>query len=249
MATYEPGGLYRSSDGGVSWESRGKGLEGVTVLSLALDPGDGQTLYAGTVYGGYRSTDGGKTWEHMTSLPRAYIYALAIASDRHAVYAGTEGQGVYISHDGGLSWRGSGPAGLSILSLAVAPAGTVYAGTSGRGAWISNDAGVQWQVAGSSLDEVHVPNLTATGRGTVWALADGTLYLSQDEGRTWQSSGPPGFEGLSVAVEPQEGEVIYVAMDREGNKLQSRRKCHQTTENLSYVLDRKDFSNLSRVQR
>ncbi len=216
MVTYEPSGLYRSTDGGVSWESIGEGLEGVTVLSLAVDPKDGQNLYVGTVHGGYRSTDGGETWEHVPSLPTTRIYTLAVARDWQTMCAGTEGRGVYISYDGGVSWRAMGLAGMSVLSVVIAPGGTVYAGTSGRGLWISNDGGVRWQVVHPSMDQAHVPNLAVTAEGTVWALAYGSLYVSEDKGRSWRSTGPPRFEGLSMAVEPQEGEVIYIGGRLEG---------------------------------
>ena len=210
MLTYEPAGVYRSTDGGVSWQRRAGGLEGVTVLSLALDPLDSRTLYAGTVRGGYRSTDGGKTWQHMPSLEPSHIYALTFAPQGHTILVGTEGLGVYMSDDSGVSWSSTGLGGASVLSLAVAPSGTIYAGTSGHGIWISSDGGAQWQVAAAPLDEAHVPNLVVTNEGTVWALADGNLSLSRDEGETWRSAGPPGVEGMSMAVERQVGRVIYL---------------------------------------
>jgi hypothetical protein len=116
LATYEPGGLYRSLDGGASWQTANTGLEPVTVLSLAPHPADDQTLLAGTVYGGYKSTDGGQTWVPVPNLPGTYVYAVAWSPDGEAIHVGTEGHGVYSSRDGGLSWRNLGPEGVSVLS-------------------------------------------------------------------------------------------------------------------------------------
>lgn len=210
LATYEPGGLYRSTDGGMSWQWYGEGLEGVTVLSLDLDPENDQTLFVGTMCGGYRSADGGKTWQRMSGLPAAAIYTLAIASDGRAIYAGTEADGVYVSRDGGASWTRTGPERVSVLSLAVVQSGMIYAGSSGEGVWISDDDGAQWHPAGAPLDEGHVPNLVATRGGALWAIADGLLYLSEDGGESWRLAGPSGFEARSMAVEAHGGEVIYM---------------------------------------
>jgi photosystem II stability/assembly factor-like uncharacterized protein len=99
LSTYEPGGLYRSTDGPKSWKRSSEGLEGVTALSLALSPLDDQLILEGTVCGGYESTDGGQTSVSLPVLPTTWVYALAWAPHGSVVYAGTEGLGVYLSTD------------------------------------------------------------------------------------------------------------------------------------------------------
>ena len=57
-------GVYKSGDGGASWEAT-KGLGGVQVTSLAIDPMSPLTIYAGTFQtssGVFKSTDGGENW-------------------------------------------------------------------------------------------------------------------------------------------------------------------------------------------
>jgi hypothetical protein len=46
----EADGVFRSTDGGVTWRPFSRGLLTVAILALAVDPA-GSTLYAGT-YGG-----------------------------------------------------------------------------------------------------------------------------------------------------------------------------------------------------
>lgn len=61
-------GIFKSSDGGLLFESRNEGLESTKIASLAITPDNDQILYAGTgdkgISGGlFRSVDGGETWE------------------------------------------------------------------------------------------------------------------------------------------------------------------------------------------
>lgn len=71
------GGLWHSSDGGISWLLASELMRGLAVSSMAVDPGNPDIMYAGTGdgrrsdvaqrgIGMFRSDDGGKTW---TLLP------------------------------------------------------------------------------------------------------------------------------------------------------------------------------------
>lgn len=63
------------------------------------------------------------------------------------VYAGTQGDGVLRSDDGGQTWQASGLAGHIVKSLAVSRAapGTIYAGTKPALVFVSHDGGVTWE--------------------------------------------------------------------------------------------------------
>jgi photosystem II stability/assembly factor-like uncharacterized protein len=84
------------------------------VGSLALDPGDPQTLYAGTwgLGGGgadvFKSSNGGRSWTSLRLPQRRYVIALALdPHDSQTVYAGTvESAGrAFKSSDGGRTWK------------------------------------------------------------------------------------------------------------------------------------------------
>ena len=63
-------GVYRSADGGESWEAHNQGLGGygdLVISGIAQDPLDTATLIIGTWgYGVYRSTNSGDTWARLT---------------------------------------------------------------------------------------------------------------------------------------------------------------------------------------
>lgn len=173
VATAEPGGLYRSADGGFRWEKVANGLS-VGVLSVIVHPTNPYLVYIGTVNGVYRTAgsgegaDGGRPtgsplqgkdegdWHHLPALDVSFIYAVSFVTEpAPRLLAGSE-QGVFWSEDGGETWwRGS--VDCAVLSLSVTANGTVYAGTEGQGVMVSRDGGLTWDSAGGQLARRRFP--------------------------------------------------------------------------------------------
>ena len=118
-------GMYRSDDGGTSWQSIEPGLPSSFGFPAAAHPRDRDTLYLlplnGALEGRYppdgqcavwRTRDGGATWSaQRNGLPQkdAYFGVLrqAMATDRldpAGVYFGTSGGELYVSADEGESF-------------------------------------------------------------------------------------------------------------------------------------------------
>jgi photosystem II stability/assembly factor-like uncharacterized protein len=126
------GGLWKTDDGGQSWDSIGKEtISSSDVMSISissLEEGGGKNSNKGfnTVYVGteptafYRSDDGGESWDKMSSLnnlksssswsfpPRPWTsHVRWIESDKTKpgyVYAAIEAGALVQSHDGGKTW-------------------------------------------------------------------------------------------------------------------------------------------------
>jgi hypothetical protein len=140
-------GVFRSTDGGATWDITG--LKDTAVTVLAIDPSDPSILYAGTqgIYkeprgfqGLFKSTDSGATWvavnNGLTELSGigATITAVVIAPNNSSIlYIGTSGSGVYKSVDGGANWSpfNDGLISRDIRALAVSPGApnTLFAAT------------------------------------------------------------------------------------------------------------------------
>jgi photosystem II stability/assembly factor-like uncharacterized protein len=149
-------GVQKTVDGGETWTPARQGLTDPLIYTLAIDPRDGQTLYAGTYSSSvFKSTDGGTTWTRMSDgMPQNILVdALIIDSNEppapQTIYAGTWGYGVFSSMDGGGSWSqfGIGPQGDPfVYALAIDKVGQrLYAATSKSGVFQNELAnGANW---------------------------------------------------------------------------------------------------------
>ncbi len=90
-------GIYRSSDGGASWQHRIAGLEAnSSIHNIVFDPTNPDNLFASDLYSGvYRSTDGGDIWIKINEgLQSRAARSLAISADGQHLYLGTNEDGV-----------------------------------------------------------------------------------------------------------------------------------------------------------
>jgi len=100
-------GLYQTENGGKSWDRIGESLPDHMLMEVLLDPHQVGVLYVGHREGVSRSQDGGVTWETRNrGLTNINIRALAMSNlDSKVIYAGTNGKGLFLSVDSGLSWK------------------------------------------------------------------------------------------------------------------------------------------------
>ncbi|GAG28314.1 unnamed protein product, partial [marine sediment metagenome] len=153
-------GLFESGDSGESWNQVQALPE--QAVTLAVAPSDSQVLYAGTAsMGAYRSVDGGKTWhsigEGLGLIPGVPLSVTSLevdVNDPFLVYAtpsymlGTSEVhevplGVYVSDNGGDSWRELTPAGsigqVNALLQAPSQEGEILLGTEQGVFWADQD--------------------------------------------------------------------------------------------------------------
>lgn len=130
------GGIWKTIDGGQNWSPLTDSLPVLAMTSLAMDPSNPQTLYAGSGEqlpgaGIFKTTDGGQTWVQLGQTAGfAYVWSLAISPTRPSdLYAATD-SGLWASSDGGQTWNLSMPSTGGCYSTAVRgdqPADIVFA--------------------------------------------------------------------------------------------------------------------------
>jgi photosystem II stability/assembly factor-like uncharacterized protein len=83
-------GIKTSQDGCNSWQPSNIGLGSLFVSTIAIDPNNPDTLYAGTDGGAYISFDGGETWGQINDglLGATVVYSVVVDKDGN-VYAAT----------------------------------------------------------------------------------------------------------------------------------------------------------------
>jgi len=200
----EERGVFRSRDGGASWEKVLYVNRNTGASRIEFDPNDPDTLYA-------------SLWEHREG------------PWENARFSGPN-SGLYKSSDGGDSWRRltsglpGAEQGLGKTGVAVAPGhpSRVYAvvdAAKGGGIYRSDDAGENWtpvssdrrlwrQGGGFGEIRVHPDN------PDVLFLANVAAYRSDDAGETWISNkGAPGGDDYQrIWINPQQPDImLYVA--------------------------------------
>ena len=131
-AVTQSSGIFKSTDGGDTWLPAFTGLACTLGYSLAIDPTNPSTIYAGWDFAVMRSTDAGGRWVAILIAP--YVLGLAVdPSNPSTLYAGTWGLGVFKSTDGGATWNfmNSGLTNRLVTALAIDPTNpsVMYAGT------------------------------------------------------------------------------------------------------------------------
>ena len=83
-------GVLLSTDDCTSWNASNDGLDNLFVNTLAIDPNNPNTVYAGTDGGAYVSFDGGQTWGEINDglLGATVVYSIVVDKDSN-VYAAT----------------------------------------------------------------------------------------------------------------------------------------------------------------
>ena len=166
------GGVYCSSDGGLTWQP--SGMEGYPVKSLAVNPHDSKILYAGTKPALiFKSTDGGQIWRELEGFrripnrwwwfspaepPDRRPYVIAIApspTEKNVLLAGIEFGAIVRSEDGGETWSRHRTGALrdchSLKFHATNGNWAYEAGGTGGGASFSRDGGRTFQKAKKGL--------------------------------------------------------------------------------------------------
>jgi len=203
----EGGRLYRSCDGGRTWDLQ-QGAVGdgpVTSLWLARDFAESGRMVCGVASSICVSSDRGQSWRLAARLPGL---VLALTGDERSVIAGLRDGGVWESRDGGLTWApASGDLAARNFTWLRALRGRLYAVGPMEGVWASDDDGRSW--ARLSEVESHLP-LTAISMARDDALLvashAGDILRSTDRGETWRIVGQArGVQTLLLPPETADG--------------------------------------------
>ena len=104
-------GLFKSTDGGESWNAvKGNGLPHNGVNLLKIDPVTTSTIYVATYGSGFfKSTDGGENWLSL-DIPQVgpqltWVHDLAIDPTMSTTLYTNTDYGIFKSTDGGTSWH------------------------------------------------------------------------------------------------------------------------------------------------
>ena len=201
------GGIWKTTNGGVSWLPLDDFMANMAVSTLVMDPSNPDTLYAGTGEGFYnadglrgagvfKTTNGGTTWTQLSATNTSdwyYVNRLAISSTGGVILAATR-SGIWRSINGGTSW--SQINAIETLDVNFDPADNnkaIASSWSGQ-AWYSINGGASWNPATGSMsgrvEVAYAPNSPAI----VYASID------SNSGQVWKAlmAGKPIHRSIQV---------------------------------------------------
>lgn len=224
--------LVRSRDGGASFERIDAGLPHVGLgwtslidwLALQGDPWNLVALVEqGNAVQVYASVDNGDTWQPLTqpagAADASRLRALAGGAGQWLAIAGQ--QTLWTSQDAGQTWIVAAPlppelVGKQPLLLRAEwrnPSRLVA--SSGAGVWLSDDGGATWSIADGlpPLAEVGALALASDRDGLIYIGGRELVFVSDDDGVTWQAVELPGSTGMvrTLLVDPRVGETVMAA--------------------------------------
>ena len=233
-------GVFRTTDGGKTWQKVLFLSDEIGAADLELQPGNPKVVFAsmwrgerkpwtiisGAREGGiYKSTDGGDHWTKLAGgLPhelfgRSNVAIPAAMPNRiYALIEAKPGSGLYRSEDGGATWaliNGSGslitrPFYYCTLGVDPGNADVVYVGDEG---WFkSTDGGKTFHPAQAPHGDHHDVWINPSNSQYMIQSNDGGANVSLDGGRTWSTQeNQPTAEIYQVAVDNQYPYLVYGA--------------------------------------
>lgn len=201
------GGLWKTTDGGLTWTTNTDNLSVIGCSDLAIDPSNPNTMYlatgdgdAGDTYciGVLKSTDGGLSWNpsgltFAVSTQREMRRLIINPSNPQVLLAATNA-GIYRTANGGSSWTLVASGTTYDLEFKPAHPNVVYAG--GTTLRRSNDGGITWVTISNGIPTSGCNRMalavSAADSNYVYALRSnssnsgyGGLYRSTDGGTTF----------------------------------------------------------------
>jgi len=223
-------GIYKSMDGGASWQIKNNGLIEFPALvyDIEIDPIDENIVYMSSAGNGLaKSTDGGNNWITTVNknLLDINIYDIAIdPQNTQILYAATQLWGLRKSMNGGASWESGNLQGIGkITCVDVVTTGSysvIYAGTEDEGVWKSTDGASSW-------DNI-LQNERVTAIGACPSAPESYLYVgyyntiearykvkkTTDAGNSWfdmTGYSSTNYYVSSIAVDRSSKETAYIS--------------------------------------
>ncbi|MBQ2704313.1 MAG: hypothetical protein IJF58_02050 [Clostridia bacterium] len=232
------GGMYKSTDGGVTWAQASIGLGGAGATGIKTDPNNGDRILvlcvnssANKNNGLYLSTDGGTTYKPVYKLSiighrdfRDSIafdkasYSDAIGGSATAYWLSDAGE-LYKSTNGGESWA-------SILNnsdyanghIFVHPENSYVYLACATGFYRSTNGGTSFaKISGENFNGIDV---IGTQPNKVYLSSNNGIYISEDSGATLtklNASGLPTYP-TRIEVSPVNPNYMVVDDDRRANE-------------------------------
>lgn len=192
---------YKTTDGGASWTRIKQGMiDDSDVFAIEIDQRQPDHVIASACSGIYESKNGGLQWKKVQGIPSTSRRTRDIVQHParpSVVFAGTT-EGLWRSVDGAASWTLITDKSLEVNAIAIHEENPdiVYIGTNNFGVMISRDGGKTFTTTNDGFSGRRAYTVVADREraGRIYAATintatgGGFFFVSNDSGRTWQTS-------------------------------------------------------------
>ena len=233
-------GVYRSADGGKTWQNVLFKDEKTGAIDIIFDPNNSHILYAslwqalrtpwsfesgGPGSGLYKSSDAGLTWQRFEGhgLPEGVLGRIGVSvspADSNRVYALIEAEkgGLYRSDDGGATWalinddHRFRQRAWYFTHIYADPKNADSLYILNTGMFRSTDAGKSFQVLPAPHGDRHDLWIDPSNPNRLIEGDDGGATISTDGGKTWSAqSNQPTAQFYHVATDNRFPYYVYGA--------------------------------------
>jgi photosystem II stability/assembly factor-like uncharacterized protein len=252
-------GVYRSADGGNSWQriSPGDGLV-KNVESIAVDPKDPNVIYAGTWHLPWKTSDGGVNWQHINKgvIDDSDVFSIIVSSANSSEVFASACSGIYKSTSGGDQFEKIKGIPFTarrtrVLKQDPSNPAIVYAGTT-EGLWKSVDEGKNWKQM--TTPEIVVNDVLIDPRDShrVLLATDRSGVLASDNAAVTFTASNHGYAHRYVSAilpDSREANTLYIGLvnDREAGGVFTTRDSGQSWQQKSAGLDGRDVFTLKQA--
>ena len=216
------GGIFRSTDGGTTWQKVTKGLPPQNVMvgksSVSISQADPKRVYSlieaeGDWGGVYTSQDGGESFTKVNGsrslLQRAFYYLHIYADPQNADTAYAVNVGAMKTTDGGKTWTAVGTPHSDNHDFWINPTNNqIMINGNDGGANVSSDGGRTWSTQ-NNQPTAELYRLEVDTKWPYW------VYASQQDNSNIAVPSTGNAEPFSVAG----GESGYIAVDPRNNNI------------------------------
>ncbi len=203
------GGLYVSSDKGLSWTGVTAGLSGLSEVRAIIASGDAIFVAANGVY---RSDDGGVTFRKASAGLKVPVLASGIAiTPKGDVYACSNGSGIFCLPAGAKSWENAnaGLEDINITALIINGLSEPVAATGNGTAYRLKGNGKSWTKSNLKTNLlVRTLALAANKNILAGVKTSEGIFVSSDNGDTFLPCKPPLMDQVIDLYTAPGGEIL-----------------------------------------
>ena len=219
----DPGGFFRSTDGGVTWKEA-RELKNEAIQAMTQSEYDPNVLFVGTTTGAWRSNNSGGSWERLSSTTVPIdIDSMAVdPRNTSTIYAGTWWR-AYKSTDSGKNWRLIKDGMIDdsdVFAIDIDPRNPEHIIASAcSGIYESRNAGERWaKIQGIPSQSRRTRDIKQhpTKPEYIYAGTTEGFWMSANGGKSWSMTTQRNLEVNSIAVHPDAPNRVFIGTNNNG---------------------------------